>query len=74
MPILFPSSKKAEKDDVKNYRLISLLSLVSKMAECCVINQIFEFIASVIYHLQHGFVKAGMVNCYSIIVHSSSCN
>ena len=30
---------------------------MSKIAECCVFNQIFEFIADKIYHLQHGFVQ-----------------
>ena len=35
-----PFFKHAEKDEVENYRLISLLALVSKTLECCVFNNI----------------------------------
>ena len=40
-----------------NYRPISLLSLVSKIAERCVFAHFYSLIAGNIYPLQHGFVK-----------------
>ena len=54
---IVPVLKKGNKEDVKNYRPISLLSLISKIAERCVFDRFFEFIASNIYPLQHGFVR-----------------
>ena len=49
--------KKGKKDEVTNYRPISLLSLVSKITERCVCDKLFDFIADRIRPLQHGFVK-----------------
>ena len=49
--------KKGNKEEVINYRPISLLSFVSKIAERCVFAQFYSFIAGNIYPLQHGFVK-----------------
>ena len=49
---IVPVFKKGNKEDV-----ISLLSLVSKIAERCVFVHFYSFIAGNIYPLQHGFVK-----------------
>ena len=54
---IVPVLKKANKEDVTNYRPISLLNLVSKIAERCVFAQFYSFIAANIHPLQHGFVK-----------------
>ena len=54
---IVPVYKKGNKEDVTNYRPISLLSLVSKIAERCVFAPFYSFIAGNIYPLQHGFVK-----------------
>jgi hypothetical protein len=52
-----PIFKKGEKDDVSNYRPVSLLSVTSKVLERCIFNQIYPFIGAAIYPLQHGFMK-----------------
>lgn len=52
-----PVFKKGNKEDVTNYRPISLLSLVDKIVERCVFDKFFPFLADRIYHLQHGFMK-----------------
>ena len=49
--------KKGNKEEVINYRPISLLSLVSKIAERCVFAHFYSLIAGNIYPLQHAFVK-----------------
>ena len=54
---LFLFLKKGNKKEVIDYRPISLLSLVSKIAERCVFAHFYSFIARNIYPLQHGFVK-----------------
>ena len=54
---IVPVFKKGKKDEVTNYRPISLLSLVSKITERCVFDKLFDFIADRIHPLQHGFVK-----------------
>ena len=54
---IVPVFKRGNKEEVINYRPISLLSLVSKIAECCVFSHFYSFIAGNIYPLQHGFVK-----------------
>ena len=47
--------KKGAKDHVKNYRPISLLPIVSKVFERCVLNSIKDHLYHVISPKQHGF-------------------
>ena len=54
---IVPVFKQGNKEEVINYRPISLLSLVSKIAERCVFTHFYSFIAGNIYPLRHGFVK-----------------
>jgi hypothetical protein len=51
-----PIFKKGEKCDIKNYRPISLLNIVSKILERCVYNHIIDEIQPRITPFQHGFV------------------
>ena len=41
----------------KNYRPISLLCIVSKCLERCVVNHCYTLISPQLYHLQHGFLR-----------------
>ena len=50
-----PVHKKGAKDHVENYRPISLLPIVSKVFERCVLNSIKENLYHVISPKQHGF-------------------
>ena len=52
-----PIFKKGDNEDVCNYRAISLLSLISKIAERFVLGRFLNFFADKIYPMQHGFVK-----------------
>lgn len=54
---IIPVFKKGDKDDVCNYRPISLLCIVSKVMERCIVNHVFDIVKPDIYPLQHGFVK-----------------
>ena len=54
---IVPIFKKGVKQDVKNYRPISLLCTVSKVMERCVFNHLFPFVTPYLYPLQHGFIK-----------------
>ena len=51
-----PVYKKGDQEFVENYRPISLLSLISKVLERCVFNNIRDHIYSQINPCQHGFV------------------
>ena len=50
-----PVHKKGTKEHVENYRPISLLPIVSKVLERCVLNGIKAHLYQVIAPLQHGF-------------------
>ena len=48
---------KGKKEDVANYRPISLLCVVSKVLERCVFNQVKEHVDKYFVRSQHGFLK-----------------
>ena len=53
-----PVYKQGGKNEVSNYRPISLLSLVSKVMERCIYDHMYEFVRPHISESQHGFLKA----------------
>jgi hypothetical protein len=52
-----PIFKKGSKLEVGHYRPVSLLPIISKVLEGCVLNKIIEIIRPQITKLQHGFMK-----------------
>ena len=50
-----PVYNKDEKDHVENYRPISLLCIISKVLERCVLNRINDRLEDLIADCQHGF-------------------
>ena len=53
---IIPVHKKGEKQHVENYRPISLLSVLSKVLERCVLTKIRDHLLSLINKAQHGFI------------------
>lgn len=51
-----PVYKKGGKSSVTNYRQISLLSIVSKLCERCVLNKLIPELSGLLSTLQHGFI------------------
>ena len=54
---IIPIPKKCPNDEVTNYRPISLLSVVSKVLERCIYNQLILHVSSQLHHLQFGFLR-----------------
>jgi hypothetical protein len=54
---IIPIPKKGAAEEVSNYRPISLLSLVSKVFERCIYNQLISHISTQLHHLQFGFLQ-----------------
>ncbi|CAB4005371.1 Hypothetical predicted protein [Paramuricea clavata] len=54
---IVPIPKKGPAEEVSNYRPISLLSLVSKVFEHCVCNQLVSHISTQLHRLQFGFLR-----------------
>ena len=52
-----PVYKKGCRDSVENYRPVSLLSIVSKVLERAVINNIYDVLIPKLTLLQHGFLR-----------------
>jgi hypothetical protein len=52
-----PIHKKGPKTEVSNYRPVSLLPIISKVMERCVLNKIIDIISPQITILQHGFMR-----------------
>jgi hypothetical protein len=51
-----PIHKGGARDTVCNYRPVSLLSVVSKVAERCIFNRIFPHVEHQLHNSQHGFL------------------
>jgi hypothetical protein len=54
---VIPIHKGKDKQKVENYRPISLLSIVSKIAERCIYNKIIPTIEPLLNKSQHGFIN-----------------
>ena len=78
--ILFLCLKKGKKDEVTNYRPISVLSLVSKITEPCVFEKRFDFIAYMIHRKLLLKVEPGSTLsnkfrlCCSFFIKLSTCH
>jgi hypothetical protein len=57
VPNVIPIHKANSKENVEHYRPISLLSVVSKVAEKCIHNHIYPFIINKLSTAQHGFIS-----------------
>ena len=71
---MLPVYKKGEKEHAENYRPISLLSIVSKVLERCIVNNIKLQLCQVITASQHGFTrgKSCVTNLLEVMNHISS--
>ena len=63
---VIPVYKSNNKDNVENYRPISLLSIVSKVCERLIHNKIYAHIFSQLSQKQHGFIK-GRSTCSQML-------
>ena len=52
-----PVFKKGSKSDITNYRQISLLSIISKLCERCVLRKLLPEVIQLLSKLQHGFIE-----------------
>ena len=52
-----PVFKSKDRQDVRNYRPVSLLSVVSKLAERCVYNSVYSVVCNKLSSAQHGFLS-----------------
>jgi hypothetical protein len=50
-----PIFKKGKKEEVENFRPVSLLPVISKVQEKCVANRLIEHVSGVLHNCQHGF-------------------
>lgn len=53
-----PVHKKDLLEPAENYRSKSLLSVLSKVIECCVCNKLFAHVSGLITSLQQGFMRS----------------
>lgn len=54
---VIPVHKSKEKNLATNYRPISLLSIISKVAERCIYNHVYPNIVTLLHPSQHGFLS-----------------
>ena len=52
-----PAHKKDSRENVSNYRPMSLLSIISKVMERCIHNRVHPILSALINKTQHGFLK-----------------
>ena len=52
-----PIHKSGARDNISNYRPISLLSCTSKILECIIYNKIINFLTNSVFNHQFGFLK-----------------
>jgi hypothetical protein len=69
-----PIHKKGNRTDASNYRPVSLLPIISKVLERCVLNKILDAITPQISKLQHGFMKGRSTTTQIISVLSNIHN
>ena len=53
---IVPIHKKGDKNDIKNYRPISLTSIISKMFEKCIRDELLLECQHLLHDTQHGFL------------------
>ena len=53
-----PIHKKGDKNNVDNYRPVSLLSSISKVMERCIYNHVYPVVEPSLCSAQHGFMKS----------------
>ena len=63
---VIPIHKSSNKENVENYRPVSLLSIVSKICERIIHNKIYPYIFSQLSNKQHGFIK-GRSTCSQML-------
>ena len=52
-----PVHKKDKKTEVENHRPISLMLILAKVQERCVLNRLLPHISPCLFNMQHGFLK-----------------
>ena len=68
---IIPVYKMGDKAQVENYRPISLLSIVSKVLERCILVQIRDHLKGLISHVQHGFTTGR--SCVTQLIEVLDC-
>jgi hypothetical protein len=61
-----PIYKSGDRQSIKNYRPVSLLSIVSKVFERCIFNKIYPHLYNQLNNAQHGFTK-GRSTCTQLL-------
>ena len=71
---IVPIHKKDNKDHVENYRPISLLSIISKVLERCVLIRLRDHLLQMLDRAQHGFIpgKSCVTQLVEVIVYIGS--
>ena len=54
---IIPIPKGGQKNEVSNYRPISLFPIVSKVLERCIYDQLINHVSSELHNLQYGFLR-----------------
>ena len=70
---LIPIFKLRVNDHVENYRPISLLSIVGKVLERCILNRILSHIQSLFHTAQHAFMKGKSCMTHLLSVLNITC-